>query len=115
MMYRVRQEQSVEVIELSLPMQLDAQDFDRLSADLLGLVTGRQNGRWIVDLTGLQYMGSSVLGLMVNIRQTVKQVDGRLALCGMSPRLSEIFRTCCLERLFEIRPDLAAAVRVVLH
>ena len=27
---------------------------------------------------------------------------GRLVLCGMSPRLTEIFRSCCMDRLFTI-------------
>jgi anti-anti-sigma regulatory factor len=39
---------------------------------------------------------------MVNVRQRVKEARGRLVLCGLSPRLLQIFKTCCMERLFKI-------------
>ena len=64
----------------------------------------------MLDLTRLCYAGSSVLGLIVNIRQRVKQGGGRLVLCGLSDRLLQIFRTCSLERLFVIRRTEADAV-----
>ena len=41
------------------------------------------------------YMGSAVLGLMVNIRQVVMKGHGKVVLCGMSDRLMRIFETCC--------------------
>ena len=41
----------------------------------------------MLDLTDVVYMGSSVLGLMVNVRQTIKSAGGKLVLCGMSERL----------------------------
>jgi anti-anti-sigma factor len=49
-----------------------------------------------------------MLGLIVNIRQQIKSGGGRLIVCGMSPRLTEIFHNCSMERLFTIvktRPD----------
>jgi anti-anti-sigma regulatory factor len=51
---------------------------------------------------------------MVNFRQNVRAAGGRLALCGVSPRLMQILRTCSLERLFTIhrtRPDAVRAAR----
>ena len=106
-------EQSVRVVELSLPQQLDSDEFDRLNESLLAEFGKRPAGRWVLDLTGLSYMGSSALGLKVNLRQRVRDGGGRLALCGMSPRLLQVFRTCSLERLFVIKSERADAVRAV--
>jgi anti-anti-sigma factor len=58
-------------------------------------------------------MGSSALGLMVNIRQCILQAGGDLVLCGLSPQLLRIFRTCCMERLFRISKTQADALKVV--
>ena len=111
--FRIIQEQSVNVVELSLPQHLDSGEFDRLNESLLALF-GKQPGMgWVLDLSGLMYMGSSVLGLMVNVRQRVRDAGGRLALCGLSPRLLRIFPTRLLERLFVIKSDRADAVRGV--
>ena len=112
-LFRVIPEGSVQVVELSLPQQLDSGEFDRINDALLSLFSEKPDGRWVLDLTGLAYMGSSALGLMVNIRQKVKQAGGKLALCGLSPRLMQIFRTCCLERLFTIKSVRADAVRAI--
>ena len=67
----------------------------------------------MVDLSQVGYMGSSMLGLFVNIRERIRQAGGTLVLCAMSPPLLRIFKTCCLERLFTIaktRPDALALV-----
>lgn len=115
--FRISQEQdrdqSIRVVELTLPEALDSGEFDRLNESLLQVFAEEPDGLWVVDLSRLSYIGSSVLGLLVNLRQRVKDAGGGLALCGMSPRLLRIFQTCCLEKLFVIKPDRAAAARAI--
>jgi anti-sigma B factor antagonist len=100
----------VQVIRLELPESLDSGEFDRLNDAVLAVISQRASGAWVIDLSALQYAGSSVLGLLVNIRQRVKQSGGRLVICGLSTLLLQIFRTCSLERLFVVRRSLDEAV-----
>ena len=74
------------------------------------MVRGEPEGQWVIDLSQLSYMGSAALGLLVNLRQQIKQSGGRLVLCGLSPQLVHIFNTCCMERLFRIVKSRADAV-----
>ena len=97
------------VIELRLPLQLDVLTFDDLNTALLNHVTER-GGDYIIDLSGTEYVGSAVLGLLVNVRSRVKRAGGRLVLCKLSPRILEIFRIGSLEQLFLIAPTRDAAV-----
>ena len=90
----------VRVVELHLPESLDSNEFDALNAALLEEMASLGAGRCVLDLTGVAYMGSSMLGLMVNARQRCKAGGGRLVLCGMSEWLVQTFRTSSLERLF---------------
>jgi anti-sigma B factor antagonist len=111
-LYRVSREGSVNVVDLTLPHALDIQEFDRLNESILGLIRRELEGAWVLDLSRLSYMGSAALGLLVNLRQQIKQSGGRLVLCGLSPQLMHIFKTCCMERLFKIvktREDAVAA------
>jgi anti-anti-sigma factor len=101
---------TVRVIRLLLPETLDSSEFERLNDSLLALLAEQPAGAWVLDLSGLSYAGSSVLGLFVNLRQRVKQGGGRIVLCGLSDRLLQIFRTCSLERLFVIRRTEAEAI-----
>src|SRR5690242_11931301 len=100
--FEVSQTGPVNVVMLRLPEMMDSHEFDRLNDDILAAIANAPQGRWVFDLSNLNYMGSSSLGLMVNIRQRVKQVGGQLVLCTISAPLMKIFHTCCLERLFAI-------------
>lgn len=108
---RLGQEKSVNFIELRLPQSLDDADFDRLMKEALAAVTADAGGQWVLDLTALDYAGSALLGLMVNIRQKVRAEGGQLVLCGVSSRLLQILQTCSLERLFKISKSRADAIR----
>jgi anti-anti-sigma factor len=113
-LFRVQTLGAVQVIALELPEQLDSGQFDDLNQSILDVMGGRANGAWVIDLSALAYAGSSLLGLLVNVRQRVKQAGGRLVLCGLSDQMLQIFRTCSLERLFVIRrsaEEAAAGVR----
>jgi len=103
---------ATHVLELELPDQVDTAEFDRINESVLGALEGKTNGVWVVDLAGVNYMGSAMLGLIVNIRQQIKNLQGQLVLCALSPRLLQIFRTCCMERLFTIARTRDEALRM---
>src|SRR5271170_3438518 len=105
--------QSVHVIELKLPQMLDSEEFDHLNTSVLKTLDGKTAQHWVVDVSSVDYMGSSVLGLMINIRQQIKSGGGKLMLAGLSPQLRDIFKTCCLESLFQIAKTRADAVRTL--
>ena len=109
-LYRLSKVGTVNVIDLTLPHALDIEEFDRLNESVLELIRAEPEGQWVLDLSQLSYMGSAALGLLVNLRQQIKQSGGRLVLCGMSPQLVHIFKTCCMERLFKIVKSRADAV-----
>jgi anti-anti-sigma factor len=98
------------VISLSLPELLDSDEFDHLNQQLTRVLDENRAGSWVLDLTNVSYMGSSVLGMLVNVRQHIKSGQGTLALAGLSVRLTTIFRTCCLEKLFVITRTAEEAV-----
>jgi anti-anti-sigma factor len=111
-LFRVHSEQSVNIVEMSLPEYLDSSEFDRLNESLLGLFDVKAPKGWVIDLSSVQYMGSAMLGMMVNFRQRVQSNRGRLVLCGVSPRLLEIIRTCCMDRLFPIARSRTEAIKL---
>jgi anti-anti-sigma factor len=112
-LFQVTSLEKATVVELALPHTLDSGEFDELNDSLLATVTVKPEGNWVLDLSRLSYAGSAALGLMVNVRQRVLDAGGSLVLCGLSPRLLQIFRTCCMERLFTIRQSRIDALRAV--
>jgi anti-sigma B factor antagonist len=110
-LFRLSTVQSANLIELLLPDAIDTVEFDRLNESVLHAIDGKAGEPWILDLSAVTYAGSAVLGLMVNLRQRVREANGQLVLCCLSPRLVEIFQACCMERLFTIKRTRAEALR----
>jgi len=102
----------VQIIELVLPHNLDAEQFDFLNERVGQLVDERANGRWVLDLARVEYTGSAMLGLLVNLRQRIKQGGGSLVLCRLSERMQQTLATCSLDRLFKTVSTRETAVKV---
>jgi len=111
--FQVVQVSSVNVIELLLPDELDSVEFDKLNESMLHLFDGRSAENWILDLSKTEYVGSAVLGLMVNVRQHVKTAKGKLVICSLSRTLHDIFRASSLERLFLIAKSRSEALKLM--
>ena len=102
-LYRILQEQNVSVVEFQLRPEVDVLLLDRVLEGVAAeLATHPGGGVWVMDLTQVSYLNSAGLGMLVNIRFKVRQAGGKLALCGLSVKLMELFKSCCLERLFNI-------------
>jgi len=112
-LFAVQQVGHVNVIELILPDELDSVEFDKLNDSMLHLFDGRSSERWILDLSKTQYVGSAVLGLMVNVRQHVKTAQGKLVICSLSRTLNDIFHASSLERLFTIAKNRNEALKLL--
>jgi anti-sigma B factor antagonist len=111
--FHISTEDSVQILQFSLPPMMDIVEVDNLIEAVLKQLEANGKASWIVDLSRTEYLGSSMLGLFVNMREKVRQAHGVLVLCGMSPALIRIFKTCCLERLFTIVRSRADAKAMV--
>ena len=108
--FQITREQATNVLQFVLPSTMDTMEIDGLIESVLNQLATKGEQRWVVDLSQVDYLGSSMLGLFVNVRERVRQAGGKLVLCGMSPQLLRIFKTCCLESLFTIAKSRADAL-----
>jgi len=107
---QIVQESSVNVVELSIPLEVDSMAIDRLIGALIDALQNTPAHGWVVDLSKAAYLNSAGLGLLVNVREKVRQSRGKLVLCGLSAQLLALFRSCCLERLFTVTHTRAEAI-----
>ena len=111
--YRVSNEGNVHTIELALPIVVDPVEFDRLNDGIARAIENQAGERWVMDLSGVQYVGSALLGLLVNVRQRIKSAGGKLVLCGLSEHVTKALRTCSLHTLFTVTVARAEAEKMV--
>jgi anti-anti-sigma factor len=108
--FKITHEQSANILQFVLPSTIDTMEIDGLIEAVLNQLASKGDQGWVVDLSHTEYLGSSMLGLFVNMRERIRQAGGILVLCDMSPQLLQIFKTCCLERLFTIAKSRADAL-----
>jgi anti-sigma B factor antagonist len=81
-----------------------------LGAELFDLVDRQGHTKLVVDLTGVKYLSSAGLAKLTELDRRVRQVGGRLRLCGLGPTVRDVFRVSQLDRLFAIDEDEAASL-----
>jgi len=58
--------------------------------------------RLVVNLEEVSYMDSSGIGTLVEVFRRVNAYDGKLGLCGISPRVRSLFEITKLDKFFKI-------------
>jgi anti-sigma B factor antagonist len=94
--------------------ELDLYTSERLReklADALGL-GGR---RILVDLTGVSFMDSTALGVLVEAAKALKSSGGQLVLVADDPRVTRVIEITGLGRVFRVEPSLQEAVQQLVN
>jgi anti-anti-sigma factor len=66
-------------------------DADRL-ADAMAAVAARRPPRVVIDLSGLAFISSLAVGVLVTFKYRLTRQGGRMRLVGARPRIEEVLR-----------------------
>lgn len=97
-----------EALVVTLSGDLDIQVGPALRAALSP--AGYRAGHLVLDLSQVDTLDSSVLGLLVAARHRAAQAGGHTCLVGLAPFMRRMMHTLCLLHLFVVLPDRATAV-----
>ena len=61
--------------------------------------------KFCVDLSDVEVMNSSAIGILILLADYVKRADGRMAVTGFNPLLEELFKRMRLDTLFPLVRD----------
>lgn len=81
-----------------------------LEGDLKKLV---ENGarKMVVEMSGVDYVDSAGLGVLVGIAGILRTQDGELKAAALQQRVADVFQITRLTKVIEVHPDLAAATQ----
>jgi anti-anti-sigma factor len=65
-------------------------------------------GELVVDLTGLEMIDSTGLGMLVGTHRRALEANRRLVLCGVPPRVMRVLTVTRLNRVLRVEPSTAA-------
>jgi anti-sigma B factor antagonist len=94
--------------------ELDAHDASRLRADLATAVEEAadlsSHPRVVLDLTGVAFLDSTVLGTIVGALRRLREADGELVVVLPESPARRIFEITGLDHVLTIRPMRVAAL-----
>jgi anti-sigma B factor antagonist len=70
-------------------------------------------GNIIIDFEQVKFFSSQVLGVLLNIRNKLKNYGGEVAISSINPQLYRVFRITNLEKIFRFFPDKESALKAV--
>lgn len=102
--------QGVTCVTFNDPAVLDGAVIDRIGKELYVLVDKQDRRRVVLDLTRVEFLSSAMIGVIINLQQKLAKAKGQLAVCGLRPKLKEVFTITRLDKLLKFYPDENAAL-----
>jgi len=89
---------------------LDQVNIHEMGREMYAVVEGTPGIKLIVDFEGVEYLSSSALGKLITLKKKSQETSGTLKMCRIKPEIMEVFRITKLDTIFDIYPDLDAAM-----
>lgn len=67
--------------------------------------------RLVISFVNVEHLSSAALGTLITINNKVRQRAGQLRLCDIDPQIYEVFTITRLNKLFQIHPTAADAMK----
>lgn len=98
------------IVRLNEPSLMNPEVVEALGGRV-GSLVGAGHNRIILDFSVVQYISSSMIGVLVGARQRVSEAGGQLVLCSLNDRLLELLKITRLHKMFPIEPSLHDAMK----
>lgn len=99
--FEVTREDKADVSILRIKGFLDAHTAPKFEQSIQDLVTESRN-KIIVSMTDLNYISSAGLGVFMGFIEEIRENDGDIKLCCMSPKVFKVFDLLGFPALYEI-------------
>ncbi len=98
------------VVTVDLPQLTDGSSLDRIQRDVLGLVAENPGLDLLVDLSSVNFLSSSAIGMLGMVHRKAWGSKGRMKICGIHPDVLGVLKITRLDTVFDILGPRAEAV-----
>jgi len=98
-----------DVLVIGMPSRLDAVGVAAIENQLSEAITAHK-GKTLADMSGVSFVASLALRMMLTNLKSIQSMGGDLRLSGMQPQITDIFRKSRFDTLFKIYSDREEAL-----
>lgn len=107
----VQRFRDVTVVSFNDSSILDVPQIQTIADSLYELVDKQACQKLVLDFSSVQFLSSSMLGVLINLKKKSQAIKGCVSLCGVRPDLMKLFSITNLEKLFDFHDTEEAALR----
>lgn len=106
----LRYDGDLPIVSFTLERITEDENIEQLGHELFSLVDQYGCRKIVLDLTGVQYITSSVIGKLITLHRRLHRHSGRFVMCNLRKEVGDVFRTSGLLDYFHSADDLDAAL-----
>ena len=81
---------------------LQEHDIQALESSIMPLIENSHGINLIINFSNVKFLTSSALGLLIRISKKIYEMEGKLLLCCIDPKIYQIFEITRLNEVFAI-------------
>lgn len=105
----IREELNGNVVVLRLDGELNTHSFEMLNTSIQSQFD-RDRFKLLLDLTGVNYISSTCVGVFLSAYATAMQNSGQIVILNPAPKVKVVFDLFGLTQMFKIATDMPGAL-----
>ncbi len=100
----------VVVVYLGHNRIVDQAIIDQIAGTLERLLGKCEQGKMLINFEGVKFMGSAMLGKLIKLKKSCKDLAVHLKICSIDPQIMQVFKMTKLDKVFDIYDDEGRAL-----
>ncbi len=109
-MFTTQQQKSVLVVTVTAPSLMSMLSVRDIQPELYKLIDEQGNTKVVMDLSKVRDISSQFIGTIIAMHTKLSRKRGKLVLCGLNDKLSELMALTRLDRVISIVPTAKDAI-----
>lgn len=105
--------QGVTVVSFNEASIYSLSNVDQVNDELRRFVTQDKPEKMIVDFSGVKFISSQMLGLLVDLWRKMTEHEGVVLISGIVPQINRVFKITNLDKIFDFYPDVESALKTL--
>jgi len=106
-------ERGVVVMGFKAPSISNVEEIAAASAQIGQFIEQNKPRKVVFDFDGVRFFSSQVLGLLLQIRKSLAEYDGKVVISAIDPQLHRVFRITNLDKIFLFFANKEKAIQAI--